>query len=96
MQPLTPNALGTAKELLAVLSAVRDQGWCLLDQELEVGLISVAAPVFDGPKVVAALNVSLQAQSLVAEADPEAFLDTLTHEVVTAAKLVSKRVSTPH
>ena len=38
--------------------------------------MSVAAPVYHGPKVVAAVNVSLQAQSVAAKPDPEAFLES--------------------
>ena len=40
--PAEPSARGPA--LLAELDTVRAQGWCLLDQELELGLMSVAAP----------------------------------------------------
>jgi IclR family pca regulon transcriptional regulator len=94
IKPLTPRGLGTARELLAVLDTVRAQGWCLLDQELELGLMSVAAPVYDGPtKVVAAVNVSLQAQSVAAKPDPEAFLASVSREIVATAKLISADVS---
>ena len=89
IKPLTPRALGTPQELLAVLDTVRAQGWCLLDQELELGLMSVAAPVHDGPKVVAAVNVSLQAQSVAARPDPEAYLASVAQEIVATAKLIS-------
>jgi IclR family pca regulon transcriptional regulator len=90
IKPLTPKALGTVPELLAVLDSVREQGWCLLDQELEPGLMSVAAPVYDGPsKVVAAINVSLQAQSVAAQPDPEAYLAAVARETVATAKVVS-------
>jgi IclR family transcriptional regulator, pca regulon regulatory protein len=89
IKPLTPRALGTAKDLLAVLDTVRSQGWCLLDQELELGLMSVAAPVYDGSKVVAAVNVSLQAQSVAAQPDPDAYLASVAQEIVATAKLVS-------
>jgi IclR family pca regulon transcriptional regulator len=90
IKPLTPRGLGTVPELLAVLDTVRAQGWCLLDQELEIGLMSVAAPVFDGrTKVVAAVNVSLQAQSVAARPDPEAYLSAVAREIVATAKLVS-------
>jgi IclR family pca regulon transcriptional regulator len=89
IKPLTPRAIGTVKELLAVLETVRAQGWCLLDQELELGLMSVAAPVYDGPKVVAAVNVSLQAQSVAAQPDPDAYLASVAQEIVATAKLVS-------
>jgi IclR family pca regulon transcriptional regulator len=89
IKPLTPRALGTVPELLAVLESVRAQGWCVLDQELELGLMSVAAPVFDGSKVVAAVNVSLQAQSVAAKPDPEAYLASVAQEIVGTAKLIS-------
>jgi IclR family pca regulon transcriptional regulator len=52
--------------------------------------MSVAAPVYDGPtKVVAAVNVSLQAQSVAAQPDPDAYLAAVTREIVATAKLVS-------
>ncbi|WP_066288818.1 IclR family transcriptional regulator domain-containing protein [Arthrobacter sp. B6] len=93
IKPLTPRALGTVRELLAVLEKVRAQGWCLLDQELELGLMSVAAPVHDGPKVVAAVNVSLQAQSVAAQPDPEAYLAAVAKEIVATAELTSADLS---
>jgi IclR family pca regulon transcriptional regulator len=86
----TPRGLGSVPELLAVLETVRAQGWCLVDQELELGLMSVAAPVYDGPtKVVAAINVSLQAQSVAAQPDKDAYLASVADEVVATAKLIS-------
>ena len=89
IKPLTPRALGTVKDLLSVLETVRAQGWCLLDQELELGLMSVAAPVYDGSKMVAAVNVSLQAQSVAAQPDPDASLASVAQEIVATAKLLS-------
>lgn len=48
--------------LLERIRAVRAQGWCLVNQELEEGLISIAAPLVDRTgRTVAALNVSGQA-----------------------------------
>jgi IclR family pca regulon transcriptional regulator len=93
IKPLTPRAIGTVKDLLAVLDKVRAQGWCLLDQELELGLMSVAAPVYHGLKVVAAVNVSLQAQSVAAKPDPEAYLESVTKEIVATAERISSDFS---
>ena len=93
IKPLTPRALGTAKDLLPVLETVRAQGWCLLDQELELGLLSVAAPVYDRSRVVAAVNVSLQAQSVAAKPDPDAFLASVAQEIIATAKLISADLS---
>lgn len=48
--------------LLEELGRVRAQGWSLLDQELEIGLCSLAVPVANtAGTVVAAINVSAQA-----------------------------------
>jgi IclR family pca regulon transcriptional regulator len=93
IKPLTPRAVGTVKELLAVLDKVRAQGWCLLDQELELGLMSVAAPVYHGRKVVAAVNVSLQAQSVAAKPDREAYLESVRKEIVATAERISSDFS---
>ena len=60
--PLTARALRGADALRAELLAIRGQGWALVDQELEEGLRSIAAPVRDGGgRVVAAVNVSAHA-----------------------------------
>jgi IclR family pca regulon transcriptional regulator len=41
-----------------VLDETRQRGWALVDQELEIGLRSVAAPIRRGADTIAALNVS--------------------------------------
>ncbi|MFC9352900.1 IclR family transcriptional regulator C-terminal domain-containing protein [Arthrobacter sp. NPDC057013] len=89
IKPLTPHSLGTVKELLAELETIREQGWCVVDQELELGLMSVAAPVHNGPNMVAAINVSLQTPSIAAMPDSEAYLATVVQETVATAKLIS-------
>ncbi|MCU1366770.1 MAG: pcaR1 [Aeromicrobium sp.] len=56
---LTPRTVANEKQLRADLTTVRKQGWSIVDQELEVGLRSVAVPIRDHTsKVVAAANVS--------------------------------------
>jgi IclR family transcriptional regulator, pca regulon regulatory protein len=62
IRPLTPRALATPEALRSELTRIRAQGWALVDQELEEGLRSVAAPVRDrAGRVVAAVNVSAHA-----------------------------------
>ena len=52
----------SAKALRAEIQRVRTQGWSLVDQELEEGLRSVAAPIRDRTgRTVAAVNVSAHA-----------------------------------
>jgi IclR family pca regulon transcriptional regulator len=62
-QRFTPRTLTDPAALRAELERVRRQGWCLVDQELEEGLVSLAAPIVDRRgTAIAALNVSGQAQ----------------------------------
>ncbi|GAA3586127.1 IclR family transcriptional regulator C-terminal domain-containing protein [Klugiella xanthotipulae] len=59
---LTERTLTDPAALHAEIVRVREQGWAMVDQELELGLRSVAVPVYDPQgRVVAALNVSMQA-----------------------------------
>jgi IclR family pca regulon transcriptional regulator len=68
IRPLTARAIGDADELRAELARVRSRGWALVDQELEEGLRSVAVPIRDGDRVVAAVNVSAHASRASKEA----------------------------
>ena len=61
IRPLTPRAIATPDELRGELARVRTQGWALVDQELEEGLRSIAVPIRNGSRVVAAVNVSAHA-----------------------------------
>ncbi|MCU1445353.1 IclR family transcriptional regulator C-terminal domain-containing protein [Cryobacterium sp.] len=75
---LTPYTKTAAADLLAELHRVRLQGYSLVEQELEVGLRSLAVPVRtpDG-RVVAAVNVSTSAGTPVADT-VQALLPALT------------------
>ncbi|UMZ13422.1 IclR family transcriptional regulator [Pseudomonas sp. MPFS] len=62
LQAKTSRTLHTPEALLECLHQVRQQGWCIVDQELEQGLRSIAVPVYDASgQVLAALNVSTHA-----------------------------------
>jgi len=62
IRPLTPRAIASPEALTAELARIRAQGWALVDQELEEGLRSIAAPIRDRDgRVVAAVNVSAHA-----------------------------------
>jgi IclR family pca regulon transcriptional regulator len=65
-------------ELLARVRQARKQGWCLVNQELEEGLISLAVPVTNrAGQTVAALNISGQANRTSARQMHEAMLPAL-------------------
>jgi IclR family pca regulon transcriptional regulator len=58
----TAHTVTDPAALRDILRAVRQQGWCLVDQELEEGLISIAVPVRNQRgRVLAAMNASTHA-----------------------------------
>jgi IclR family transcriptional regulator, pca regulon regulatory protein len=73
-------------ELRAILDEVRRQGWALVDQQLEEGLSSVAAPVLDrNGRVSAALSVCAHAGRV----DPTVLRSEFLPLVVETARRVS-------
>jgi IclR family pca regulon transcriptional regulator len=61
LRALTPQTLTSATEIRAALETVRREGHCIVDEELELGLRSVAVAVRDGSgKVRCTINVSVQ------------------------------------
>jgi IclR family pca regulon transcriptional regulator len=69
LRPLSPRTVTSADALRKELAKVRRQGWALVDQELEEGLRSVAAPIRDrSGTVVAAMNLSAHASRMTIDA----------------------------
>jgi len=55
----TERTVTNVREIRGIIGKTAEQGWALVDGELELGLISLAAPIRDASgKVVAALNIS--------------------------------------
>lgn len=74
----TENTITDRRRLLKVLRDVRAQGWCLIDQELEIGLRSVAAPLHDATgRVIAAMNISTQPGRVTTKTMREEFVPQL-------------------
>ena len=68
LRPLTDRTLTSAGALRMELERVRRHGWALVDQELELGLRSVAAPIRDWHlRTIAAINVSAHASRTTLE-----------------------------
>lgn len=61
LEPLTPYTVTNVEQLLILIRGAAIDGYVLVDQELEIGLRSVAVPITDRGKVVAALNVGTSA-----------------------------------
>jgi IclR family pca regulon transcriptional regulator len=90
--PLTNRTVRTTDALRAELDKVRQQGWALVDQELEIGLRSLAAPIRDARgKVVAAVNISTNASAVASEPVPDTYRDALA---ATAAAISADLVAT--
>jgi IclR family transcriptional regulator, pca regulon regulatory protein len=78
LRRLSARTITSAPKLRAELERVRAQGWATVDQELEEGLRSVAAPIRDrGGRVVAAVNLSAHASRTSAEAVRRELLPSL-------------------
>jgi IclR family pca regulon transcriptional regulator len=77
-EKLTPRTLTSMGELLAAVEKAREDGHAAIDQELELGLRSIAVPVMDaGGRVVAAINVGAQAERVSIDEMRERFLPLL-------------------
>ena len=78
LQARTSRTISDTSVLRAEVMKVRDQGWCLIDQELEDGVRSVAVPVHDaGGRVIAAINTSAHATRVTLATLRDEFLPEL-------------------
>ena len=91
-QPPTRFTEYTATDLPTLLARIREarqQGWCLVNQELEEGLISLAAPLTDrSGRTVAALNISGQANRTSAPVMQETLLPALLRAARTISRMM--------
>jgi IclR family pca regulon transcriptional regulator len=77
-QQLTPRTVTAEDELRVILKEVAEQGYCLLDEELEIGVRSLAVPLHDASgQVIASMNVCAHASRVTAARLREEFLPLL-------------------
>ncbi len=92
LQRFTAHTTTDMEALLAHIRQARQQGWCLVNQELEEGLISIAAPLTNRTgQTVAALNISGQANRTSAEL----MRQTLLPPLLRAAQTISRLMGAP-
>lgn len=78
LEKMTPHTVTDPDQLRAILRQTAMQGWSLTSEELELGLLSLAAPLRDrSGKVVAAINVSTQINRMSPEQLREKVLPVL-------------------
>ncbi|MFC3111324.1 IclR family transcriptional regulator C-terminal domain-containing protein [Undibacterium arcticum] len=86
LAPLTPHTIVDSERLQEAIEQVRIQGWCLVSEELELGLVSLAAPIVDrNGKVVAAINISGQ----VNNPSPASMLENCLPKLLAAAEKIN-------
>jgi IclR family pca regulon transcriptional regulator len=85
----TRHTLTDPQAILAKVRQARRQGWCLVNQELEEGLVSLAAPlVHRSGRIIAAMNISGQANRTSARQ----MQDKLLAPLLAAAQDISQRL----
>lgn len=98
LRRLTPNTTTDPAALLDAIRTVAHEGWASVDQELEVGLRSIAVPVRNpAGAVVAAINVSLSAGLLAPQDDAERIVGIRNALVAAADRLldIQRTVAVP-
>ena len=76
--PHTHRTQLSREKLAAILETIRADGYAIVDQELEIGLRSIAVPVTDvSGRAAAALNVSTQAARVTIAEMEKSFLPPL-------------------
>lgn len=88
LQSFTPRTITRIAGLLEELDRIRNQGYAVDNEEHELGVVCVAAPVFDTDRVVAAISASGPADRIRKEMREQ----RLTQAVLTAAGEISARL----
>lgn len=89
VQPHTPHSLTDMNALRAEIIKVGQQGYSIVDQELDLGLRSVATPVFAGNgDLLGAINISTNAARIPLEVLLKDYLPRLQRMADTVQKTV--------
>ena len=87
--PWTSRTVVELEALVALVEETRRQGWCLVNQELEEGLVSMAAPVVDrAGRTIATINISGQAN----RTSPRQMQDAMLAPLRETARVISLRL----
>jgi IclR family pca regulon transcriptional regulator len=89
---LTSRTVVALDDLLHIVDEARAQGWCLVNQELEEGLVSLSAPVHDrSGRTIAALNISGQYNRTPPETMVEQFLPKLLESARSISRMLQMK-----
>lgn len=88
-EELTPYTITDLERFRELLHQCREEGFALVDQELEEGVRSIAAPIRNrGGEVIAAMNVSCHASRV----DVDCMHEVFKPQLLEAAAAISDRV----
>jgi len=91
IEKLTENTITDPDKLFERIKLVRNRGWAIADQELEIGVRSIACPIKDkSGKTIAALNISGHASRVSKDEMQEKFLPHLKSTVVQIENAIHK------
>jgi IclR family transcriptional regulator, pca regulon regulatory protein len=92
LEAFTDRTIADPAGLRQAIDTVRQDGWVLVDQELEIGLRSIAAPLRAQGRTIAALNVAVAA----ARVPLDQLLGAMLPELLRTAELISKALDASH
>lgn len=88
-EKLTPHTVTDKRKLRSLIMKARSDGFALVDQELEEGVRSIAAPILNGrDEVIAAMNVSCHASRI----GVDRMIDEFKPHLLQAAQEIRDRV----
>lgn len=88
---MTDRTVTDRVEFRRILEDVRDKGWSLVDQELEIGLMSIAVPVHDSAgALVGAVNVGVPSVRMSPDELVELVLPKLQETVATISRALKR------
>lgn len=91
-EPFTNYTITDPQAFLERINLVRQRGWALADQELEIGVRSIACPIKDkNGKTIAALNISGHASRVSRDELIEKYLPELRKTVAQIEAALYKR-----
>ena len=90
LRPLTPHTITDPERFRTVLAAIRHRGWALVNEEREIGLITVSAPVSDHRGAVVA---AVSSSSSTGRSSPDHMAGHVVPLVVETAQRISTDIA---
>ena len=90
LRAFTDNTVVSQNGLMDIFAGIRESGYAVVEEELEVGLRSIAVPVRGASgNITAALNISAQATRVSSKRMREDFLTTLQSGAIELSAMLS-------